>query len=113
MKIILIMSLILVSLNISAVTPIKTGEIAPHSGFIFSKTEEKKVRKIRKENITLKDIVFKQDEAITSQSKHIRVLKRRIDKNRLGTWGKILYVAIGVIATGTSVYLAGKLGSAK
>ena len=109
MKILLILTILLTSVNSYAVTPIKQGEVAPHSGYIFNKAEEKKARKSVKENITLKDLVIKKNQKIEIQSSRIKILNRRIDSLKTTTYGRYLYIGLGVLISGLAVMGASKL----
>lgn len=99
----------LLTLNCFAVVPIKTGQISPIDGYVFSVKEEKKLREINMKKIALEDLSIKQDTLINVQSERIKLLQTEVDNSKLTTLEKCMYVGLGILVTGTSVYLAGKL----
>lgn len=92
-----------------AVTPMKKGDVAPKDGYLFDKQEEKEVRKKVEENKILKGLTIKQDELIQNQNQRIDLMEKNLQKRDVSGLEKILYFIGGVLVTGGSVYLAGKL----
>ena len=105
-----ILTIILISVLLSAptfaVTPLKKGQPAPETGYLFSKAEEKQLRKNNEQRKLLEKLSFKQSELIKNQHEQISILK---SERKLSTLQKTVYFIGGVFATGMSVYLAGKL----
>ena len=108
MKYLIILSLIF-SANSFAVTPIKEGQKSPETGYIFTSSEEKQVRGINEKRLKLEDLAVKQEELNKVQSERISELEKEVEKRTFTTSEKVIYFGLGVLATGISVYLAGKL----
>lgn len=109
MKKLLTILILVFSFSAYCVTPISKGQVAPHSGYIFTKVEEKKVRKIREQKLKLEDLVILKDKAIDLRDRRIVILEKRVKNNRLGFWGKVGYFGLGILATSASIYSASKL----
>ena len=108
MKYLIILSLIF-SANSFAVTPINEGQKSPETGYIFTSSEEKQVRGINEKRLKLEDLAVKQEELNKVQSERISELEKEVEKRTFTTSEKVIYFGLGVLATGISVYLAGKL----
>ena len=108
MKYLIILSLIF-SANSFAVTPIKEGQKSPESGYIFSVSEEKQIRTINEKRLKLEDLSLKQEELNKVQSEKISELEKEVERRTFTTTEKVIYFGLGVLATGISVYLSGKL----
>lgn len=109
MKTILILAILLTSFNGLAATKLSKGDIAPFSGILITKAEEAKVAKLKKENEILEKLKFKQSKLIENQGKRIGILHEKLEERDVSGLVKTLYFIGGVLLTGTSVYLAGKL----
>lgn len=109
MKHILILTLLLTSVNTFAATPLKKGQTAPHSGILITKEEEAKIAKLKKQKEILEKLRFRQDKLIFNQMKQIDILETKLNQRKVTTLEKTLWFVGGVLATGCSVYLAGKL----
>jgi len=105
----LIVMLLIISFSSFAATPLKSGEKAPHDGVLITKQEEAKVKKLKGERDLLKKLRFKQSELIKNQDTRIEKLEGKLKHRDVSRLVKILYFAGGVLLTGTSVYLAGRL----
>lgn len=99
----------LLSAQLFAATPLKKGETAPFSGILITKAEEAKVAKLKAENELMKKLAFKRKELIFNQQKRIDILEKKLQKRDVSGFVAGLYFFGGVLLTGTSVYLAGKL----
>jgi hypothetical protein len=89
-----------------AVESIKKGEVAKTDGYVFSIEEEKNLRKLDKERLTLKDLSIEQDKLIVIQNKRIKLYKDYVDDNTLLVWGKVGYFTLGVSTTAIALYLS-------
>lgn len=99
----------LLSAQLFAATPLKKGETAPFSGILITKAEEAKVAKLKAENELMKKLAFKRKELIFNQQKRIDILEKKLQKRDVSGFVAGLYFFGGVLATGMSVYLAGRL----
>ena len=109
MKLTTILISVLLSAQLFGATPLKKGDIAPHSGILITKAEEAKVKKLRDERDLLKKLRFKQGDLIMNQDIQIDQLKGKLKQRDVSRLQKTLYFIGGVLLTGTSVYLAGRL----
>jgi len=109
MKKLLILTLLLTSVNTIAVVPIKAGETAPVSGYIFTPTEEKAVRKIKEEKLKLEDLNILKDRKIVLQDGRIKVLQKRVENLRFGVWYKVGFFSLGITFSALGVWGASKL----
>ncbi len=108
MKYLIILSLIF-SANSFAVTPIKSGQKSPETGYIFSVDEEKQVRGINEKRLKLEDLSIKQEELNQVQSERISTLEKEVENSKLTNTEKVLYFVGGILVTGLAVNLANKL----
>ena len=108
-RLIVVISVFLLSTQILAATPLKKGDIAPFSGILITKAEEAKVVKLKKENELLQKLRFKQNKLIFNQMKTINILESKLQERDVSGLVKTLYFVGGIVATGMSVYLAGQL----
>lgn len=108
-KLLVVISVFLLSAQLFAATPLKKGETAPFSGILITKTEEAKVAKLKAENELMKKLAFKRKELIFNQQKRIDILEKKLQQRDVSGLAKTLYFIGGVLATGASVYLAGRL----
>lgn len=107
MKYLLILTLLLSSINAFAVTPIKKGEVSPVDGYVFTPDEEKKLRQINEENITLKDLQVHQEEKTQILEERTKNYKDYVEQQKnLGPWEKGAYIGLGVGGTVLLLFLA-------
>jgi hypothetical protein len=88
---------------------LQKGDEAPYDGFLFNRSEEKYIRIIKEDNLKLTDLNILKDKKIEKLNSSINDLNEKLEKRDLSQLQKIIYFGLGVLATGTSVWLAGKL----
>lgn len=110
MKTLLAITLLITSLSAFSTTHIKKGEISPKTGYVITVEEEKNFRKINEDKKILEKLKFVHEEKIELQAKRIENLREFVkDSSPLSKYQKMGYYFLGVLATSTSVYLAGQL----
>jgi hypothetical protein len=124
MKLILITLLLINSAFSDEVTYIKKGDPAPENGYFITVSQEKKFREQNEENkklvsinLQLKDLQLQQERRVDVLNERIngyqadnKYLMERVSSARAdGFWNRTIYFVGGVLLTGGSVYLAGRL----
>ena len=108
MKILLISLLLMSSLNAAEV--VKKGDIVKNDGVLFSKAEEKELRKRDQQRIKLEDLNVLKDQKIDIQNKRIDNLKEHVtDLESLNRWGKYTWYLIGFVSATASLYIGSKI----
>lgn len=124
MKLLIIAMLLINTTFANEVTYIKKGDPAPENGYFITILQEKKFREQNEENkklvsinLQLKDLQLQQENRIDILNERIngyqadnKYLMDRVSSARAdGFWNKTIYFVGGVLLTGSSVYLAGRL----
>jgi len=98
---------LLFSFTTYGVTPISKGQVSPVDGYVFSSDEEKGLRKINEENITLKDLQVNYEKKGAIQDERIKSYQQYVDQQKqIGPWEKVGYVSAGVGGTVLLLFLA-------
>jgi hypothetical protein len=109
LKLLLILTILLTSVNSFAATSLNKDDPAPYPGLLFNKAEEKQLRKNNEELKLLRKLRVTQEELIENQKDQIGILKGKLESRDVSGLVKTLYFVGGVLATGFSIYLAGKI----
>lgn len=106
MKYLVVLGL-LFSFTAYGVTPVKKGDIAQSDGYLFSSDEEKKLRQINEENITLKDLQAHQEQKVQILDERVKNYAQYVEEQKkLGAWEKTAYVGLGIVGTVGALYLS-------
>lgn len=113
------------SISLAQVSPIKKGESAPQDGFFITKEQEKKFRqmnedkkKVEHQNLSLKDLQIKQEEKsqilqerLDNRKKQAEDLKEQVEDLRTDTFfGRTVYFIGGLLTAGAVGYITLKYG---
>ena len=98
-----------ISFNLIAVTPIKKGDVAKSDGFIFTKKEERELRKRDMERIQLKDLRVAHNDMLDIQKRQLKMYKNHFDASYTTPFEKTLWFIGGMLTTGLMFYGTSKI----